>query len=57
VWPQGPRLQGEDAGNAGAREGQQDNRTIKQQNINKTKEYHRRTSKQDIGISVQRRAP
>jgi hypothetical protein len=39
VWPQGPRLQGEDAGKAGAREGarQQNNRTTGHQ--------------QDIGIS------
>jgi hypothetical protein len=44
VWPRGPRLQGEDAGKAGARE--------EQLNINKTKEYRRHTSKQDIGISV-----
>jgi hypothetical protein len=28
------------------------NRTTEQQNINKTKEYHRHTLKQDIGISV-----
>jgi hypothetical protein len=42
VWPRGPRLQGEDAGKAGAREQQR----------NKTKEYHRPTSQQDIGISV-----
>jgi hypothetical protein len=28
------------------------NRTTEQQNINKTKEYHRHTSKQDIEISV-----
>jgi hypothetical protein len=52
VWPRGPRLQGEDAGKAGARGEQQNNRTTEQQNINKTKEYHRHTSKQDIEISV-----
>jgi hypothetical protein len=37
VWPRGPRLQGEDAGEAGAREEQQNN---------KTTEYQ-----QDLGIS------
>jgi hypothetical protein len=36
---------------AGARGKQQSNRTTKQRNINKTKEYHRCASKQDIGIS------
>jgi hypothetical protein len=39
VWPRGPRLQGEEAGRAGPREGQQNSRTTKQQNINKTNEY------------------
>ena len=52
MWPRGPRLQGEEAGKAGAREGQQDSRTTKQQDIDRIKEYHRHTSKQDIGISV-----
>jgi hypothetical protein len=38
-WPRGLRLQGEEAGKAGPREGQQDDRTTKQQNINKITEY------------------
>jgi hypothetical protein len=51
-WPQGPRLQGEDRGKAGA---QGSNKTTEQQN-NRTSTRHRNiidtTSEHNIGISV-----